>query len=331
MVDAAHPWDRAPGSAVGAWVAFPSRVCGDTRTVRWQGSAAALLLLVSACSSGIDQRGAAEPGVVVASFNFTESHLLAEIYAQALEDEGVVVRRELGLGQRELVLPAMRSGFVDIVPEYAGSALDAVAPGSDVELHDVDAVVQALEVALEPWGMTVLTPARASNQNVVAVRADMAEARGLDSVSDLAPFAGEMLLGGPPECPRRPRCLPGLADRYGLEFEAFEPFGDAALVHRALVDGVVDVGVLFSTDAALTDGDVVVLDDDRELQPPDQVVPMVRGEVLDDDRVRVALEQVSARLTTDSLRFLSWRLAFAGSSLAAEARGWLVRRGLVER
>lgn len=269
--------------------------------------------------------------MVVASFNFTESHLLAEIYAQALEDEGLLVRRELGLGQRELVLPAMQGDLVDVVPEYAGSALDLVAPDSDVQRRDVAAVVAVLDAALAPWGLSALAPARASNQNVVVVHADLAAERDLRAVSDLAVFDEDLVIGGPPECPRRPRCLLGLAERYGLEFEGFEPFAGAELVHRALVDGVVDVGVLFSTDAALTGSDLVMLEDDLDLQPPDNVVPVVRSEMLRDERVRIALEQVSARLTTQSLRFLSWRLTFGDTSVAAEARGWLVRRGLVDR
>lgn len=310
-------------------VSIPGR--GDTRTVRWQGLAAVVLLVLSGCSDDDGQGAQARPGVVVASFSFAESELVAEIYAQALEHEGVAVQRQLGLGQRELVLPALRRGLVDVVPEYAGSALDAVAPGSEVERRDVDAVVDALEDALDPWGLSVLAPASASNENVIAVRSDVAEALDLRSVSDLAPGAARFVLGGPPECPRRPRCLPGLDERYGLQFAGFEPFDGAVLVRRALVDGVVDVGVLFSTDAALTGEGVTVLLDDRRLQPPDNVVPVVRTEVLADHRVRTTLDEVSAELTTDGLRLLNWRLANAGTDPAAEARGWLVRHELVDR
>jgi osmoprotectant transport system substrate-binding protein len=163
------------------------------------------------------------------------------------------------------------------------------------------------------------------------VRSGVAEALSLRSVSDLAPSADRFILGGPPECPMRPRCLPGLAERYGLRFADFEPFDDAVLVRRALVDGVVDVGVLFSTDAALTSGGVTVLLDDRRLQPPDNVVPVVRTEVLADVRVGTTLDAVSAALTTDGLRLLNWRLANAGTGPADEAHGWLVRHGLVDR
>ncbi|HSP04876.1 MAG TPA: ABC transporter substrate-binding protein [Acidimicrobiales bacterium] len=290
-----------------------------------------VLLVLSACAGDGGRDADARAGLVVASFSFSESELVAEIYAQALEASGVTVQRQLDLGPRELVLPALRGGLVDVVPEYAGSALDAVVPASDGERGDVDAVITALAEQVDPWGLSVLDPAAASNENVIAVRSDLAASLDLRSVSDLAGGASRFVLGGPPECPRRPRCLPGLEARYGLDFAGFEPFADAVLVRSALVDGVIDVGVLFSTDAAVTGDEVTVLVDDRRLQPPDNVVPLVRTEALADRRVQATLDAVSAELTTDGLRLLNWRLANAGTDPASEARGWLIRHGLVDR
>ena len=291
-----------------------------------------LVLLVAGCR--VDRAGpaaATESGVVVASFDFDESRLLAEIYAQALEDEGVEVRRELSLGPRELVLPAMRAGLVDVVPEYAGSALDAASPPGPAPAPGPAEVVAALERAVARWSLTPLAPSRASNQNVLAVTAELARDAGVQSVSDLGSLGEPLVLGGPPECPRRPRCLPGFEGRYGLRFRSFLPLAGAELVARALADEVVDVGLLFSTDAALADGNLVALADDRSLQPSDHVVPLVRTAVLADERIAAALDEVSAQLTTEGLRFVNWRLDDAGTTPAGEARGWLVRHGLVAR
>ncbi len=294
--------------------------------------AATTVLLVAACTGRpAPDHVADRADVVVASFDFTESRLLGEIYAQALEAKGLVVRRELGLGSRELVLPALRRGLVDVVPEYAGSALDATDPDTTVDHADVDAVVRALRDAVAPWGLTVLLPSAASDQNVLAVATELADRHRLHAISDLGPLASSLTIGGPPECPQRPRCLPGLDDRYGLEFAEFVPLAGAELVRRAIDDGVVDVGVLFSTDAVLAGDGLVVLDDDRHLQPPDNVVPMVRSAKARDARISAALDLVSARLTTDNLRFLNWRLANAGTSIEAEARGWLIRQRLIAR
>lgn len=277
-----------------------------------------------------DMSAPADDGLVVASFAFAESRLLVEIYAGALEAEGIDVRRELDLGSRELVLPALRQGLVDVVPEYAGSALDAVAPGAPPDVGDAAAVAATLQEVVGPWGLQVLEPSRASNENAVVVTADYADQHRLEDVSDLRELARGATLGGPPECPSRPRCIPGLADRYSLDFERFVPLAGEGLVRRALEDGIVDVGILFSTDASLAAPDLVVLTDDQDLQRADNIVPLVRRDAVDRGVVDV-LDDVSRRLTTANLRLLNWRLANAGTTPAIEARGWLIRQGLVGR
>jgi osmoprotectant transport system substrate-binding protein len=291
------------------------------------------LVLVGACAADdaapVERRR--QPGIVVASFDFAESLLLGEIYAQALEDEGVEVVRQLGLGPRELVGPALRQGFIDVVPEYAGSALDAAAPGADVDPTDLGAVTGALADAVAPWGVGVLAPAAAANQNGIAVPRVLADRHQLETISDLQPIAGSLTLGGPPECAERSRCLLGLEDLYGLRFASFVPLATQEFVRRALDDGVVDVGLLFTTEAALAGSSLVLLEDDRRLQPVENVVPVVRQDVLGDGRVARVLDEVSRALTTPGLRFLNWRVAHAGTSVGLEARGWLVRHGLVSR
>jgi osmoprotectant transport system substrate-binding protein len=298
---------------------------------------AVLLALVTIACSGTEPTRPPAPagGVVVASFNFPESRLMAEIYAQALEDEGVRVRRELDLGTRELVVPALRQGLVDVVPEYLGSALAAVVPGAAVDWSDPAAVSRGLADAVAPWGLRLRPYADAQNQNGLVVTRATATRHDIDAVSDLAPLASTLTIGGPPECPSRPNCLVGLADTYSLEFQTFVPLARGSYVARALEDGVVDVGVLFTTDGALAGDEFVLLDDDRALQPAENLVPLVRSDVLEDEaeggRLAAALDEVSARLTTENLRFLNWRIAVAGNDPAAEARGWLIRQGLVER
>jgi osmoprotectant transport system substrate-binding protein len=307
------------------------------RLVGRAGLAGAAVLAVVAMACAGDERepvARPEPGVRVASFDFAESRLVAEIYAQALEDEGVAVARELGLGPRELVLPALRQGLVDVVPEYLGSALTAASPGPSVEGRGVAEVRQRLAAAVRPWGLRVLEPAEAQDQNGLVVTRATAERRGLRQVSDLATGTDALVFGGPPECPVRRYCLVGLLEVYGLSVESFVPLASSDLVQRALADGVIDVGVLFTTDGALAGDGLVLLADDRGLQPVDNLVPLVRREVLagaDGERVEAALDEVSGRLTTANLRFLNWRVAVAGNEPAVEARGWLLRQGLVGR
>jgi osmoprotectant transport system substrate-binding protein len=269
--------------------------------------------------------------VVVASFNFPESAVLAEIYARAIEAAGIPVRREIDLGPRELVQPALLGGLVDVVPEYMGTALASLHPSADVAPTDPSAVRQALARSLEGQGVQVLDAAPAQNQNGVVVSRETAERYRLGAVSDLAAIAAGMVLGGPPECPQRPYCGEGLQRVYGLQFERFVPLDSEQQRAAALADGVVDVAVMFTTDGRLATGDLVLLKDDRALQPAENVVPLVTARSVQRYGVRLAdtINAVSARLTPNSRRVRNWRVSIAERDVATEARGWLERQSLV--
>ena len=268
------------------------------------------------------------PAVVVASFNFPESEVLAEIYAGALERAGVPVRREMNLGPRELVQPALQQGLIDVVPEYAGSALAGIAPEVPVDRSDPESVQQDLARVIAPWHIEVLPAAAAVDQNALAVPAATATRLGLRSISDLAEHARDLVLTGPPECPTRPYCLLGWEQRYGLKFKDFVAYDTATQRAAALEQGVADVAVVFTTDPVVVDRNLVVLDDDRRLQPADNVVPLVSSRAVGNYGARLvdALDAVSAQLTTAQLTFLNWRVVVAGHPAADEARGWLERQ-----
>jgi osmoprotectant transport system substrate-binding protein len=296
------------------------------------------LALLAACQPGATAAGpggqGAQPGtVVVASFNFPESELLAAIYGLAIRHAGIPVRLRLNLGPRELVEPALEQGLVDLVPEYLGTALTSIEPHPSVDMSDPAAVRAALARALAIWGVQVLTPARAQDQNgVVVTRATAARLR-LRTVSDLRRPAAGLILGGPPECPARPYCLPGLRDTYGLRFARFLPFDTEQQRVTALQDGVVNVAVLFTTDGNLAASGLVLLADNRHLQPAENIVPVVRAQELAryGKRLAGAVNAVSAKLTSAGLLFLDWRVEVAGNGVLAEARAWLERHGILPR
>src|SRR5688500_8442659 len=147
----------------------------------------AVTLLTSCRESPPEAEGAQRrgPEVVVASFNFPESALLAEIYARAIQAAGIPVRREVDLGPRELVQPALLGGLVDFVPEYLGTALASVQPSAGAAPGDTAAVRESLARALDGRGIRVLDAAPAQNQNGVVVTRATAERFGLRAVSDL--------------------------------------------------------------------------------------------------------------------------------------------------
>jgi len=295
--------------------------------------AVAAILAAAGCLTGEPVRKEA-PGqprdeVVVAGFDFPESTLLAEIYAQALEGAGLPVRRELDLGTREMVHPALLQGLVDVVPEYLGTALATVDPAAATAVDGVASTYAALDRALRRSGLQALRPAAATDQNGLVVTARTATRYDLRTVSDLRRVAPRLAFGAPPECPDREYCLVGLERVYGLRFGEVVPFATEAQRAAALEQGVVDVALLFTTDGRLAVGNLVLLTDDRGLQPVENVVPVVSRRAVEQhgDRLVRTLEAVSARLTTRNLVFLNWRIGLAGKDVAGEARGWLRRHG----
>jgi osmoprotectant transport system substrate-binding protein len=281
--------------------------------------------------------GAAPPGrapgtaVVVASFNFPESEMLAAIYALALMHAGIPARLQLDLGPRELVQPALADGLVDVVPEYLGTALASVQAAPGVAMSDPVAVRRELVRALAGWNVQVLRPAAAQDHNGLMVTSATAARLRLRTMSDLGPLAPRLVLGGAPECPQRPYCLPGLRRVYGLEFARFVPLATTRQRIEALEQAVVDVAVTDTTDGYLADGDLVLLADDRRLQPADNVVPVVHAGAVARYGARLAdaLDAVSARLTTNDLVFLNRRVTVGGENVLAEARAWLERQGIL--
>jgi osmoprotectant transport system substrate-binding protein len=307
------------------------------RTAAWVACSLGLTLLASCQPGATTPAGPGGSGqggaVVVASFNFPESELLAAIYALAIRNAGIPVQLLLDLGPRELVQPALEQGLVDVVPEYLGTTLTSLEPHPGVSMSDPAAVRAALAGALAPWHVQVMTPAAAQDQNGLAVTDTTARRLGLRTVSDLRRTAGRLTLGGSPECPDRPYCLPGLHEVYGLRFARFLPFDTEPQRVLALEEGVVDVAVLDTTDGNLATGDLVLLADDRHLQPAENVVPVITGNAIAryGNRLADAVNAVSAQLTTRALLFLDWRVEVAGNGVQAEARAWLERHGILPR
>lgn len=295
----------------------------------------ALLLVVAVLVAACGGPTATPPGpvgdaVVVTSFDFSESTLLAEVYAQALEGAGIPVRRELGLGPRELVLPALRQGLVDVVPEYLGTALATVTGAPVDPALGTRQAHGLLAQALESEGLRALAPSPAQNQNGLAVTRSTAQELGLSTTSDLAPTAPRLSVTGPAECPQRPYCLPGLRAAYGLAFGRFVPYDSGSQRFTALQQGVVDVAVVFTTDGLLATEELVLLADDRGLQPVENVLPVVSERAVDryGPQLVATLDAVSARLDSRALTFLNWRVQVAGRDVVDEARGWLLRHDL---
>jgi osmoprotectant transport system substrate-binding protein len=284
------------------------------RPRRYTGAAAVAVagLLLAACggggndplASGGDKSSGSGSGgsgsVTIGSANFYESSLLAEIYAGALEAKGVKVDTKLNIGAREVYLKAMEPGdaSVDIIPEYTGVLRDYYKP--DQKGTTSDEVYQELTDSL-PKYVTALDPSAAEDKDGVVVTQATADKYSLKSIGDLASVAGDLTLGGPPEWKTRQTGVPGLKKVYGVEFGSFRVLdAGGPLTLRALVNGQIDAGNLFTTDPNIVPQHLVALEDPKSLFAAQNVVPLVRTEALT-DTIKTTLNAVSAALDTQTL------------------------------
>jgi osmoprotectant transport system substrate-binding protein len=181
--------------------------------------------------------------------------------------------------------------------------------------------------------VTLLAYSPAQDKNAYVVTGETAEEFSLANVSDLQPVAAEMIFGGPPECPERPLCLPGLEEVYGLEFAEFVPLdAGGPITVAALEGGEIDVGLLFTTSGVIAANDWVSLEDDMGLNPAENIVPAIRTEVVEaygDDLVAL-LDSYSEALTTEDLTEMNARADLDQEDPALIAEEWLTTNGFLE-
>jgi len=262
----------------------------------------ALALVAAACGGSNSKSSSpttqAKESITMAAFNFSESNILAGIYGKALQTKGYTVNFRLNLGSREIVQPALLNGDIDAYATYAATELTFLKGQST---PDVQTTVTRLRDTYAPKGVSVLDASPAIDANAFAVTKATADKDKLTKMSDLAPYAAQMTLGGPPECPTRPFCQPGLEKTYGLKFKTFKALdAGGPLSKNALANGDVDVALIFSSDGAVEARNFVILEDDKHLQNADNVVPILRTPKLNNE-VKDLWNSISAKLTTSDL------------------------------
>ena len=295
----------------------------------------ALALFAGACGSGEGEntsganqspKGSITVGVSAA---FPENQIVADMYAEVLENAGYDVKRQLNIGSRDVSSPALESGKIDVKPEYLAFELVFQNP-KDSGNGTPDQIESRLSKALQPKGIAVLDYSQANDTNAFVVTQQTAQKYHLAKMSDLAPVASQLTLGGPPECPKRPFCLPGLKKVYGIQkFAKFEPVGvcDSATA-EALDAGRVDVALLCSTQSIISQKGWVALEDDKQLQQAGNIVPLVRTDVLNDE-VRNLLNRVSAALDTTTMTQLNAQVELQREDPDDVARSFLEQKGLL--
>jgi osmoprotectant transport system substrate-binding protein len=305
------------------------------RRIRLGGAAVAacLALLLAACGGGDDAlEGGTQPNeqssVTVGSTNFSEQLILAEMYAAVLKKAGVNVDTRLNLGAREVVFPALEKGEIDLLPEYNGSALSFLNP--DATQTTADEVNTALTPLLDGKGLVALEPSPAEDKDGFAVTKETADKYGLAKISDLKGKAGQLVIGGPPELKTRPSGIPGLKKVYGIEdfkeFKALDAGGP--LTTSALNKGDIDVGRVFTTQGAIAENGWVLLEEDKPLEPAQNIVPIGRKDAMT-DQVTQALNALAPKITTEELTKLNKLVDVDKQDPEKVANDWLTQQGLL--
>ncbi|RZD55941.1 ABC transporter substrate-binding protein [Streptomyces albidoflavus] len=305
--------------------------------------AALLLTLLAACAGGpsLEDQGevTAPPGdssrLTVGSAGFTESDLLAQMYTLLLRRAGYETEL-ITVANRELYEPALESGRVDVVPEYAATFADwlnAKENGPDAEpvgSPDLATTMKALRRLAAPRGLTVLEPGKAVDQNAFAVTREFAAEHSLRTLSDLGASGLPVRLAAGDECVSRPYCRPGLEKTYGIDVTAVDPKGvGTTQAKRAVQSGQDQMVLTTTTDATLDAFGLVLLEDDEKLQNADAVVPVVNRARAGSERVARALDALAPVLTTADLAGLNRQVDSWRRLPEDVARAYLEEKGLL--
>jgi osmoprotectant transport system substrate-binding protein len=250
-----------------------------------------------AAGAGMAACGSRGGVVRVGSKNFTESFVIAEIYAQSLERAGLRVDRRFNLGSTQIALAAMHRGDIDLYPEYTGTALIDVLHLAPIENPATLYATVAREFSRR-FDLVWLKPSPMNDSQALATTSTVARREHIHTLSDLAPKAARLRLATIQEFLSRPDGLPGLQRVYGgFKFAGVRTY-DIALKYQALLSGKADVASAFTTDGAIASENLVVLRDDRHLWPPYNVAPVVRRATLvAQPRIERVLDGVAPAIT----------------------------------
>ncbi len=299
--------------------------------------AATLALVVSACAPGegssptASPDGGTKPEVTVGSAGFYEAALVGELFAQALEARGYTVNRQLELGERDVVQAAFDAGEINLAAEYLGGLAAFYAADAS---SDADETHGNLQAALEDEGLVALDYSPGTDADGFVVRQETADQFGLETMSDLAEVADQLVWGVAPACGENPLCGPGLEEVYGIDFDTLdvETLSPCSTeMAEALNAGAIDVGQVCTTQPDIERFNFVLLEDDQGLQPAQNIVPVATAELAEGapEDFAETLNAVVAELTTEELTSLGVQVAVEQRSYADVAEEWLTDKGLV--
>jgi osmoprotectant transport system substrate-binding protein len=270
----------------------------------------------------------AQQPVRVGSKNFTEQFILGELYAQALEANGIKTEKKLNLGGTLIAHKALEERQIDLYPEYTGTILLAVL--KQESMTDAKAVYNKVKGEYATKGLVVLNQAPVNNTYVLVVRQDTADKYKLETNSDLAKISKELKLGAGPEFRDRKDGLPGLRDKYGMEFKEDLQLA-IGLRYQALKNDQIQVVNGYSTDGMISAMKLKRLKDDKNLWPPYFIVPVVRKEALDaNPKMADVLNRVNGLLDDATMAELNYQVDGEKMEPKDVAHDFLKAKGVVK-
>lgn len=262
---------------------------------------AAAMLFASLSLNLLGCGGTKQNEIRIGSKDFTESLIVSEVYALALEDAGYKVERKMNVSG-SIVHTAITGDDFDLYPEYTGTALLSILQ-MDMD-SDPDSVYQTVKEEYgKQFGLTWLESTQVNDRNGIAIRTEIAEQYGISTMSDLQKNAEHIRLCSQGEFEQREDGLPGLAKVYGEFHFASINLYDSGLKYQILENGEADACPAYSTDAPLVDTDkFTYLEDDKKFWPPYYMAPVVRNDTLKENpEIAEVLNKVSAKLDTETM------------------------------
>jgi osmoprotectant transport system substrate-binding protein len=314
------------------------------RSTRWRYLLALLLpfaLFVAACGDDKSDDdagggGGTEPAssatLRLVPQDFPESQTLTQVYAQFLEAKGFKVEVQDASGFREIVYPALENDKADMIIDYTGSGatfLDDKGKASP----DEEETYTRLKDSIGDKPIQALDFSPAADKNALVVLKTFAEENDLENISDLKAIEDQVTFGASAQCLERTDCLLGYQDPaiYGLEFKDVKTIDYGPPLAAGLENDTLQAVQYQTTAAEIESGDFVVLTDDKGMLSADNIVPIIRTASVDEfgDDLTAAINELSAKLTTEDLIGWNARTDIDKEDPATVAEDWLTDKGLI--
>jgi osmoprotectant transport system substrate-binding protein len=296
----------------------------------------ALLAVTAACGGGASGGDSSSgPSVSVGSKKFTEQILLGEMYAQAFEDEGYNVKRELNLGSEQVMDKSLQDGTIDVYPEYTGTAYVAILkkPPESYPKTAEETYEQVAEFYKnrKDTPMQMLEPAHFNNSYGISMLTKEADKLGIDTLSDLAAKSDQLVFSSYSEFQNRSDGYPNMKENYPkLDFKEIKIVNDLGIRFKALAEGEADVGIGYTTDGQLASPELKVIKDTKTIWPIYEPAPVVTQEFLDKNPdAKKILNEVSASLNADKMRALNGAVDLEQEDYEDVARQHLEDEGII--